>query len=169
MPNFIAYIATRPPQPRLKLGTVRHPDVSLLAHMAIVVGVQTYEGSGQLRSRDACFNLAFNFVAANLWPHTNFVPPEVRNRSVFLGQGRYEAGSLRRWVGDIHGLVMAQRLADRSIGRRGVSADSRAKRIRADAALHLQNIIAVVNKRCQQNAALAPLLSELQLLQVELF
>lgn len=169
MPKFTAYIASRPPQPRPKLGIVNHPDVSLLAHMAIVVAAQSYHGSGRLRSRDVCFRVAVDFVAKNLWPHTGVVQPELRNRSLFLGQGRYQLGSLRRWVGDLHGLVMAQRLADRSVGRRGVSADSRGKQIRADAAVHPQNIIAVVNKRCQQNVAFAPLLSELQLLQVELF
>ena len=166
---LIAFVAARPPRPRLKLGFIKHPDVSLLAHMAIIIGAQTYDGSGQLRSRNDCFRLAINFVATHIWPHTGVVEPKLRSRSVFLGQGGYELGSIRRWVGDIHGLVMAERVADREASRSGSSGDFRGRKIRADADNHLQNIIAVVNKRWQIDAAYARLLSELQQLQIELF
>lgn len=169
MPNFSAYIASRPPTPRFNLGAIKHADVNLLAHMAITVCAQTYDRSGQLRSRDACFRTTVDYVAENLWPHTNVVPLGLRNRSVFLGQGVYGLGSFRRWVGDLHGLVLAQRLADGVAGRRGKSANSWAKKICVDAEAHLHAIIAVVARRGQQNPAYAPLLFELQQLQSELF
>lgn len=169
MPNFSAYIASRPPRPRLNLGAIKHADMSLLAHMAIIVCAQSYDRFGQLLSRDKCFWITVDFVAEGLWPHTNVVPLALRNRSVFLGRGMYELGSFRRWVGDLHGLVLAQRLADGLAGRRGKSANSRAKKIRLDAEDHLRAIIDVVAKRCQANLAYAPLLAELQQLLTELF
>lgn len=168
MPPFLTYIANRQPIPRPNLGAVNHPDVSLLAHMAILVCAETYKRSGQLLSRDKCFGIAFGHVTLHLWPPPGVVPPALAKSSVFLGEGPFERGSLRKWVGDVHGLVLAQRLLAGELGRRRKHADSRAKKIRDDAEAHLQFLIDTVARRAISNSALL-LTAALQQLQKELF
>jgi len=166
MPTFRSYITGELPTPRSNLGTYKHGDVSLLPHMAIFACVESYKHSGQLLSRDAYFQIALSYVKEHLWPLTDVIPTDLAYRSIFLGHERFTQGSVRKWVADLQGLVLAQRFAAGTAGRRRKRADSWADQIRKDAHLHLQELINAAFEYAISNPAL--LIAELQQLQKEL-
>lgn len=166
MPTFQSYIAAKLPTPRSNLGVRKHGDVSLLAHMANFACVECHKRSGQLLSRDAYFQIASGYVREHLWPLTDVMPADHSYPSFFLGHGQFMQGSVRKWVADLQGLVLAQRFAAATEDRRRTHADSWADQIREDAQLHLQHLTHAVFEYAISNPAL--LIDELQRLRKEL-
>ena len=166
MPTFQTYIAGKLPPPRSNLGARKHGDVSLLAHMAIFACVEYHKRSGQLLSRDACFQIAVGYVKEYLWPLADVMPADHDYHSFFLGQGHFTQGSIRKWVADLQGLVIAQRFAAGAAVRRRKHANSWADQIRTDAHLHLRELINAAFYYATSHPAL--LIAELQQLQKEL-
>ena len=167
MKSFDEHIQASVPPPSTR-AVNGHADVYLLARMAFVVEVTYYSVHGQFLSRDKCFQIAWSYIVDELWPLTVSVTPDLSWRTVFLGQGRFAKGSWRRWVGDLQGLVLAQRFSEGDQPRRGKHHDKEAKKIRESADEHLQNLIAAVATKigAQDNVRL---LEALQQLKKELF
>ena len=164
--SYRSYIAGKMPPRRSNLGARKHGDVSLLAHMAILACVESYNRSGQLLSRDAYFRIAVGYVEEHLWPLADVLPADLAYRSIFFGHGRFKQGSVRKWVADLQGLVLAQRFAAATAVRRRKHGDWWADRIRKDAHLHLQELRIVAFEFADSNPAL--LVAELVKLQKEL-
>ncbi len=141
-----------------------HPDIDLLAQMVFVVAHKHNLVHGQPLSRNKCFLLVWDYMNDELRPLAKGVPDALGGRTVFLGQGRFAKGSLRRWVGDIQGIVAAQRFLEggKSAGR--TRRDREALGIRTKADKHLQNIIKVATDHVAPavSAALVPALQQLQ-------
>ena len=146
-----------------------HADVSLLAHLALIVCGKSYDHSVCLKSRDFCFSVAFDYVTEHVWPLTQDVPANVAKTSVLLGGVPFARGSLRRWVGDLHGLVMAQLTAAAVATRRRSSANSRAKKIRENARTRLGDVTAIVARLAAEDPLNIPLFDALKQFEQELF
>ena len=168
MPPFLSTIGQHQPHPCPAFGVLKHPDVPLLAHMAIRVCAETFARSGQLQSRVECFEIALGHVNSHLWPLTHVLPTALTKQSVFLGGEPFKPGSLRKWVGDLHGIVLAQRLRAGELPPRRKHADSCAKAIQKDAQAHLLHLIAeVANDASGRPTPL--IITALEQLQKELF
>lgn len=133
--------ARRPPSSRER---IQHPDVDLLTQMACAVAVFRYQSRKEYLSRSACFRIAWNYLADELWPLASCVPEQLRMRSVFLGGGYYREGSLRRWVGDCHGMVAAESFSNQSALRHGRASRKMAANVHANAEAHMRSIINAV-------------------------
>lgn len=168
MPSYLSHIARHQPKSRPGLGAFKHPDVDLLAHMAIMSCAETYKTSGQLQPRVGSFDVAYSYVISHISPHSTALPALLAKQSVFLGQGPFEHGSLRKFVGDLHGLVLAQRMLAGELPRRRKHADSHATSIRKHAQAHLQQLICSIDA-CPEGRHCSDLIAALHQLHTELF
>ncbi|MBA3577240.1 MAG: hypothetical protein H0W39_06490 [Sphingomonas sp.] len=144
-----------------------HPDVQLLAQTTCFVAGLGYAQTGELTSRNRCFLIVLGYLHDELWPLTEYVPTRLKARSVFVGGGLFKNGSWRRWVGDIHGAILAQRFEEGAAPRRSQKHDQRAKTLRAAADKHLRNVIAEAAKLASQDQRNEPLLRALHQLHAE--